>query len=78
MSEGQVSDGTGVAALLGDLPKVEWLLADRGYDADWSRKAFQERGMKACIPGRQSRKKAVKYDKRRDKRRHCIEIMSVG
>ena len=25
----------GAAALLGSLPKAEWLLADRGYDADW-------------------------------------------
>lgn len=35
MTAGQVSDFTGAAALLGGLPKSEWLLADRGYDADW-------------------------------------------
>jgi hypothetical protein len=29
-----VSDYTGAAALLGCLPNAEWLLADRGYDAD--------------------------------------------
>ena len=34
MTAGQVSDYTGAAALLGGLPKAEWLLADRGYDAD--------------------------------------------
>ena len=33
MSAGQVSDYTGAAALLGSLPKADWLLADRGYDA---------------------------------------------
>lgn len=32
--------------------------------------------MKACIPGRKSRKQTAKYDKRRTKRRNRIEIMS--
>jgi hypothetical protein len=32
MTAGQVSDYTGAAALLGSLPKAEWLLADRGYE----------------------------------------------
>ena len=59
MSAGQVSDYTGAAALLGRLPKADWLLADQGHDAD-------------C---RLSRKKTVKYDKRRYKRRSRIEIM---
>lgn len=75
MSAGQVSDYTGAAALLGRLPKADWLLADRGHDADWLRKASEDKGIKACIPGRSSRKKTVKYDKRRYKRRSRIEIM---
>ena len=75
MSAGQVSDYTGAAALLGSLPKAGWLLADRGYDADWFREALKDKGIKVCIPGRKSRKKAVKYDKRRYKRRNRIEIM---
>lgn len=40
MSAGQVSDYTGAAALLSSLPEAEWLLADRGYDADWYREAL--------------------------------------
>ncbi len=75
ISAGQVSDYTGAAALLGSLPKADWFLADRGYDADWLRKALQDSGITACIPGRKSRKKTVKYDKRRYKRRNRIEIM---
>lgn len=75
MSAGQVSDYTGAAALLGSLPKADWLLADRGYDADWLREMLEDKGIKACIPGRKSRKKTVKYDKRRYKRRNRIEIM---
>ena len=35
MTAGQVSDYTGAAALLDSLPKAQWMLADRGYDADW-------------------------------------------
>lgn len=65
MSAGQVSDYTGAAALLGSLPKARGLLADRGYDADWFRETLKDKGIKVCIPGRQSRKKAVKYEKRR-------------
>ena len=51
------------------------MLADRGYNADRFRDALKDKGIKACIPGRKSRKKAVRYDKRRDKRRNRIEIM---
>jgi transposase len=35
MTAGEVSDYTGAAALLGSLPAAEWMIADRGYDADW-------------------------------------------
>lgn len=52
MTAGQVSDYTGAAALLGSLPKAEWLLADRVYDADWFREALKDKGIKPCIPGR--------------------------
>jgi transposase len=75
MTAGQVSDYAGAAALLSSLPEADWLLADRGYDADWYREALQDKGIKPCIPGRKSRSKPVKYDKRRYKRRNRIEIM---
>lgn len=72
MTAGQVSDCTGAAALLGSLPKVEWLLADRGYDAEWFRYALKDKGIKPSIPGRMSRGKPIKHDKRRYKRRSRI------
>ena len=75
ITAGQVSDYTGAAALLDERPKAKWLLADRGYDADWYRDALQAKGITPCIPGRKSRKKTIKYDKRRYKRRNRIEIM---
>ena len=75
VTAGQVSDYIGARALLGGLPKVEWLLGDRVYDADWFRDALKDKGIRACIPGRKQRKTTVKYDKRRYKRRNRIEIM---
>ncbi len=75
MTAGQVSDYTGAAALLGSLPAAEWMLADRGYDADWFRDALKDKGIRPCIPGRKSRRKKVRYDKRRYRRRNRIEIM---
>jgi hypothetical protein len=47
------------------LPKAEWLLADRGYDADWYRDALKDKGIEPCIPGRKSRGRPAKHDERR-------------
>ena len=75
LSEGQMSDYKGAALMIDAFPKAKALLADRGYDADWFREALKDKGIKPCIPGRKSRGKAVRYDKRRYKRRNRIEIM---
>jgi transposase len=71
----QDSDFIDAPALLSTLPNVEWLLGDRGYDADWFREALRDKGIRACIPDQKQRKKTVKYDKRPYKRRKRIEIM---
>lgn len=76
LSVGQVSDYTGAAALLSSFPEADVLLADRGYDADWFRYALKNRGITPCIPGRKSRDKTVRYDRRRYRRRSRIEMMS--
>jgi hypothetical protein len=47
MTAGQVSDYTGAAALIGNLPVAEWLIADRGYDADWFREPLKAKGIRA-------------------------------
>ena len=70
VTAGQVSDYIGARALLRSVPKVDWLLGDRGYDADWFREALKDKGIRACIPGRKQRKKPLKYDKCRYKRRN--------
>ena len=75
VTAGQVSDDTEAAALLGSLPKADWLIADRGNDADWFREALKDRGIRPCIPGRKSHGKAVRYDRRRYTRRNRIDIM---
>ncbi|GAD11732.1 transposase and inactivated derivatives (plasmid) [Gluconobacter frateurii NBRC 103465] len=66
---------TGAAALLYNLLSAEWMLADRGYDADWFRDALEEKGIKSCVPGRKSRGKPVKYGEWKYKRRNRIEVM---
>jgi transposase len=38
-------------------------------------KSIKRQGIHACIAGREQRKKAMKYDKRRYKRGNRIEIM---
>ena len=50
-------------------------LADCGYAADWFREALKDKGIKPCSPGRKSRAKPIKHDKRRYKPRNRIEIM---
>ena len=73
ITAGQISDYTGADALMNSLPEADGLLADRGYDADWFRKTLLEKGTTPCIPGHKSRKKTVKYDKRRYTRRNRLE-----
>ncbi|WP_128115296.1 IS5 family transposase [Brevundimonas diminuta] len=75
VTAGQVSDYTGAAALLDSLPRAQWLLGDRGYDADWFRDALEAKGITPCIPGRKTRTEPIRHDKRRYKRRNRIEIM---
>ena len=44
VTAGQVSDYIGARALLSGISKVDWLLGDRGYDADWFREALKDKG----------------------------------
>ena len=75
MTAGQVSDYTGVRALVSSLPAVDWPLGARGHDADWFREDLANMSITPCNLGRKSREKPVKYDKRRYMRRSRIEIM---
>jgi transposase len=57
------------------LSSADWLLADRGYDADWLRESLKDNGIMPCIPGRKSLGKPIWHDKHRYRRRKGIEIM---
>ena len=70
-----MSDYTGARRLLPSLPPATYLIADRGYDADWFRTALQKKGVTPCIPPRKNRKKKPRYSKTLYKQRHKIEIM---
>ena len=65
----------GAGALMSSLPAADWLLGDRCSDANWFREDLVNMDITPFIPGRKSREKPVKYDKRRYKRRNRTEIM---
>lgn len=75
LTAGNVSDYIGARAMMGSLPQANWLLADRGYDADWFRNGLKDMDIEPCIPSRKSRKQVIPHDKTRYKLRHKIEIM---
>jgi Transposase DDE domain len=58
LSEGQMSDYKGAALMIEALPPTRQLLADKGYDADWFRRALSACGITTWIPSRSNRKKA--------------------
>ena len=70
LTAGQVSDYTGARALMSSLPAAEWLLGERGYDADWLREALETKKIKPCILGRKSRERTIRYHNQRYKRRN--------
>jgi transposase len=75
LTAGNVSDYVGARALMASLPQAGWLLADRGYDANWFRNGLKDMGIEPCIPSRKSRKQKIPHDKTRYKLRHKIENM---
>jgi transposase len=75
LSEGQMSDYKGAALMLDALPPAQQLLGDKGYDADWLRRALAARGITACIPSKSNRKTPIKHDLVLYRQRHKIENM---
>ena len=73
LSPGQMSDARGALALLGALPPAKTLIGDKGYDADWFRKALADRDIATCIPARQGRKAPAKHDRLLYRQRRRIE-----
>ena len=75
LSEGQMSDHKGARFILDALPQATSLIADRGYDSNWFRRALIDRGIQPCIPPTRSRKAPIPYDKTLYRQRHRIENM---
>ena len=75
LSEGQMSDYKGAALMLDALPRAKELLGDKGYDADWFRRALLARGIAACIPSKSNRKVQIDHDRMLYRQRHKIENM---
>ena len=75
LSEGQMSDYKGAALMIDAFPNAAALLGDKGYDADWFRKALADRGIAACIPSRANRNVPIPHDTVLYRRRHKIENM---
>ncbi|WP_341872155.1 transposase [Rhizobium mesoamericanum] len=75
LSEGQMSDFRGAALMLKALPEAQAMLADKGYDADWFRKALADRSITACIPSKANRKVPIPHDVVLNKQHHKIENM---
>ncbi len=65
-------DIRGVPELIESL-RTDHMLADRAFDADWSRKPLSEHGITPVIPPRKNRKHPAKYDQEMYKWRHLVE-----
>lgn len=75
LSEGQMSDHRGAGLMLDALPPAESLIADKGYDSNWFRRALLDKGITPCIPSNRTRKRSLPYDKLLYRQRHKIENM---
>jgi transposase len=75
LTKGNMSDYKGEAILLDHLPKARYLLADRGYDANWLREALAKNSTTPVIPCRKNRKTQIPYDTTLYKKRHTVENM---
>ena len=65
----------GAALMIDAFPKAKFLLADKGYDADWFRQALKENGITPCIPSKANHRVQIPHDKALHRRRHKIENM---
>lgn len=75
LSAGQMSDAKGALVLLSFLPPAKRLLADRGYDADWSLEALDDNGIVACIPAGRRRATPTNTVATLYKQRHRVGIL---
>lgn len=73
LTPGNVSDIKAADGLIARADQADYLIADKGYDADDLRKRLRKAGTVPVIPGRSNRKRKIRYDKRRYKDRRLVE-----
>ena len=73
LSPGNEHDIKSAKHLLSDLKGSRQLLADRAYDANWTRKLIADQGAEAVIPSKRNRLKPIPYDEDAYKKRNVIE-----
>lgn len=73
LTEGQMSDHKGARILCEALPPIKALIADKGYDSTWLRKALEAKGIIPCIPSSRSRTRPYPYDRTLYRQRHKVE-----
>jgi transposase len=72
LTGGQVHDILQAEDLISGL-SFDYLLADKGYDANWLRARVAEVGAEAVIPSTRSRSQAIPYDKHVYRERNLVE-----
>ena len=71
---GNRSDVTAAKTVLAKAPSlIRRLIADRGYDADWLRRALREQNTLPIIPEHKNRKCGIRHDKKRYRDHWWIE-----
>ena len=68
-----MSDHKGARILFEALPPAKVLIADKGYDNAWFRKALEARGITTCIPSPRSRRRPYPYDRALYRERYKVE-----
>ena len=66
---------TAPAVLAASPGRIHRLLADKGYNANWLRAHLRTSGIVPVIPGTKTRKRPIRYDKRRYKDRWRAEAV---
>ena len=73
LTPGQAHDAPPARILLNSLQPGQVVLADKAYDADWSREMIWEQGAEAVIPAKSNRKMPKSFNKALYKNRNQIE-----
>ena len=73
LTPGQAHDSQAAARLLDDLQPDSFVLGDKAYDADWSRRRIEDQGAAANIPDRSNRKQSHAFSPTLYRERNRVE-----